>query len=208
MLWCSATLSCSISSNLFVDLFPSAAVAYKCDLSNLKLPCFAAGSVSASANLCHRNYTYQTFLFAQVCNHQTQCTAAGIRTKCVPCCSVLLCKLTAILCHCIYAYQVLLLNRYVTTKHNALQQASGRCQPALHSSTEQWGMHFALNSCAAVHWCQARSHLYEEQMFMGVLAVTHGCCQPALQSSTEQWGASCPEQQCCASLVSGHCTPV
>ena len=30
--------------------------------------------------------------------------------------------------------------------------------------------------------------MYEEQTFIGVIAVTQVCCEPALQSSTEQRG--------------------
>jgi len=46
------------------------------------------------------------------------------------------------------------------------------CEPVLQSSTELWGLHFALN-LAAVHWCWVTAHLYEEQIFTGVTAVTH-----------------------------------
>jgi len=56
----------------------------------------------------------------------------------------------------------------------------------LPSSTDQWGLHFALNS-AAVHWCWVTAHLYEEQISIGEFAVTQGFCEPVLQSSTEQW---------------------
>ena len=61
------------------------------------------------------------------------------------------------------------------------------CQAGLQSSTEQWGMHFAVNS-AAVPWSLVSAHLYEEQVSIGVFAVTQACCQAGLQSSTEQWG--------------------
>ncbi len=47
-------------------------------------------------------------------------------------------------------------------------------------------MRFALES-AAVHWCQVNAHLYEEQIVIGVIAVTQDCCQPVLNCSTEQW---------------------
>ena len=56
----------------------------------------------------------------------------------------------------------------------------------LHSNTDQWALHFAKTS-AAVHWCWVTAHLYEEQIFIGVFAVTQGCCQPVLHSSTDQW---------------------
>ena len=48
-------------------------------------------------------------------------------------------------------------------------------------------MHFAQIS-AAVHCCWLTAHLYEEQISIGVIAVTQTCCEPVLQSSTEQWG--------------------
>ncbi len=40
------------------------------------------------------------------------------------------------------------------------------------SNTEQWGVHFALNS-AAVLCCWVTTHLYEEQVSIGETAVTH-----------------------------------
>ncbi len=48
-------------------------------------------------------------------------------------------------------------------------------------------MHFALSS-AAVPWCWVTAHLYEEQIFTGVFALTQACCEPVLQSSSAQWG--------------------
>ncbi len=61
----------------------------------------------------------------------------------------------------------------------------GCCQPVLQSSTQHWGVLFAISS-AAVHWLWGTAHVYGEQMSIGVFAVTHGCCQPVLQSSTQQ----------------------
>ena len=61
-------------------------------------------------------------------------------------------------------------------------------EPDLQSSTEQWGAYLAL-SRAAVHWCCITVQLYEEQLSLGVFAVTQGCCQPDSHSNTEQWGA-------------------
>ncbi len=61
------------------------------------------------------------------------------------------------------------------------------CEPVLQSTTEQWGMHFALISAAVLlSWLTA--HLYEEQISTGAIAMTQACCEPVLQSSTEQWG--------------------
>ena len=34
------------------------------------------------------------------------------------------------------------------------------------------------------------AHLYEEQIFTGVIAVMQACCKPFLQSSTEQWAST------------------
>ena len=87
------------------------------------------------------------------------------------------------------------------------RRTQGFCQPALHSSIEQWGLHFAKSS-VAVHWCWVTGLLYEEQIFIGVTAVTQGCCQPVLKSSTEQWGSAFCQKQCCSALELGHCTPV
>ncbi len=47
-------------------------------------------------------------------------------------------------------------------------------------------MHFAKNS-AAVHGFCIIADLYEQQMFIGLNAVSQGCCQPVLQSSIVQW---------------------
>ena len=47
-------------------------------------------------------------------------------------------------------------------------------------------MQIALTS-VAVHWCWVIAHLCEQQMSMGVIAVTQACKEPVLQSSTEQW---------------------
>ena len=47
-------------------------------------------------------------------------------------------------------------------------------------------MHFAQTS-AAVHFCSFTAHLYEEQISIGVIAVTQACCEPVVQSSCEQW---------------------
>ena len=81
----------------------------------------------------------------------------------------------------------------------------GCCQPVSQSSTEQWGICFAL-TCAAVHWSLIIAHLYEDQISIGVFAVTQGCCQPVSQSSTEQWGI-CFALTCAAvhwSLIIAH----
>ena len=76
----------------------------------------------------------------------------------------------------------------------------------LHSSTEQRGSCLAMTS-AALLWSCIISHLYEEQISTGVIALAQACCEASLQSSTEQQEAVFPEQ-CCIALVLGHCTPL
>ena len=53
-----------------------------------------------------------------------------------------------------------------------MQLHTACCEPVLQSSTEQWGLHFAL-TLAAVHWCWVPAHLYEKQISIGVSAVIH-----------------------------------
>ena len=47
-------------------------------------------------------------------------------------------------------------------------------------------MPLAKNS-GALHWCWITAHLYEEQISIGVIALTQACCESVLQSSTEEW---------------------
>ena len=61
-----------------------------------------------------------------------------------------------------------------------------------HSSTEEQGRQFTLNT-AAVHWCLVTAHMYAEWMFIGVnvtgvIAVAQGCRQLVWHSSTEEQG--------------------
>ena len=65
--------------------------------------------------------------------------------------------------------------------------AQGCCQLVWHSSTEEQGRQFTLNT-AAVHCCMVTAHLYAEWMFIGVNAVAQGCCQLVWHSSTEEQG--------------------
>ncbi|DBB03050.1 TPA: hypothetical protein ACH3X1_000028 [Trebouxia sp. C0004] len=53
---------------------------------------------------------------------------------------------------------------------NTLQRVLEHLGPLL-SSTEQWGLHLALNR-AALHLCWATAHLYEKQTSTGVTAMT------------------------------------
>ena len=55
----------------------------------------------------------------------------------------------------------------------AIAVTQGYCEPDLQSSTEQWGVHFALISIE-VHWCWVTASLYEGQISIGVIAVTGG----------------------------------
>ncbi len=41
---------------------------------------------------------------------------------------------------------------------------------------------------AAVHWDCIIADLDEQEILIGVTAVSESCCQPVLQSSLEQWG--------------------
>ena len=66
--------------------------------------------------------------------------------------------------------------------------AQACCEAGLQSSTELWGSCFALTS-AAVHWCCITVQLCEEQISIGVIAVTQACSEPDSHSSTKQWGA-------------------
>jgi len=53
------------------------------------------------------------------------------------------------------------------------------------STTEQGGRHFPKPN-AAEYWCWVTAHLYEEQIFLGVIAVTKACYEHVLLSTTEQ----------------------
>ena len=65
--------------------------------------------------------------------------------------------------------------------------AQGCCQLVGHSSTEEQGRQFTLNT-APVHWCLVIAHLSAEWIFKGVNAVAQGCCQLVWHSSTEEQG--------------------
>ncbi len=43
-------------------------------------------------------------------------------------------------------------------------------------------MHFAQTS-AALHFCWLTAHLYEEQISIGVIAVTQACCEPVCRAA-------------------------
>ncbi len=43
-------------------------------------------------------------------------------------------------------------------------------------------------SSVAVPGVGVTAHLYEEEIFIDVLAVIQACCKPVLQSSPEHWG--------------------
>ena len=46
-------------------------------------------------------------------------------------------------------------------------------------------MQFAKTSMA-LHWCRVNAHFHEEQVSLGVTAVTQACCELALQSIGDQ----------------------
>ena len=79
----------------------------------------------------------------------------------------------------------------------------GAFEPLLQSSTEQWGLHFAQGS-AAVYWCWVSAELYEEQTFIGVIALAQACCEPFSQSRTEQWGLQFAQGSAAVYWL-GHC---
>ena len=56
------------------------------------------------------------------------------------------------------------------------------CQPVLHISIEQWAVHFA-KSCLAVQWCRDTVHLYEQLVFMSIVAEAQSHCQSVLQAA-------------------------
>ncbi len=65
----------------------------------------------------------------------------------------------------------------------------------MHCSTGQGKMRSALFSAALQNrltaglcHCNYAANLYEEQIFIGVFAVTQACCEPVLKSTTYQWG--------------------
>ncbi len=106
---------------------------------------------------------------------QHQCNATLFFARCSPHCSVLLCK-TGLQQACITVIspmKVCRSYRSAVTQHQCTTTLPACCEPVLQSSTEQWGLHFALNR-AAVHWCRVTAHLYEWQNSMGVFAVA--CC--------------------------------
>ena len=89
-------------------------------------------------------------------------------------------RLTAALRHCKYTYGDLL---FIQLYSDATR---------MHCST-------------GLHWCFITVQLYEEQLSLGVFAVTQGCCQPDSHSSTEQWGAyfaltSAAVHSCCITV--------
>ena len=48
-----------------------------------------------------------------------------------------------------------------------MQWHKAACQLVWHTSTEEQGRHFTLNT-AAVHWCMVTTHLYAEWVFIAV----------------------------------------
>jgi len=48
-------------------------------------------------------------------------------------------------------------------------------------------MRFTKTSVAVVWWW-ITAYLYEQQIFIGVTAVTQACCWPVLKNSPELWG--------------------
>ena len=89
---------------------------------------------------------------------------------------------------------------------NAVVQ--GCCQLVWHSSTEEQGRHFTLNT-AAVHWCMVTANLYAKWIFIGVnAAMAQGCCQLVWHSSTDEQGRHFTLKHCSSALVYGDCKPL
>ncbi len=116
---------------------------------------------------------------------QHQCTATLLLAQCIPHCSVLLCQRDSqhalCPCNCTCGHLLFMqvnLHRFTCFDKSLLSACFAQQHRAM-------GMHFA-QTTAAVHWCWVTSHLYEQQIYIGLFALANACCQPALQSSTEQ----------------------
>ena len=69
-----------------------------------------------------------------------------------------------------------------------MQQHHACCEAVLQSSTEQWGLQFAL-STAAVQFCWVSAHLNEMHFTIGAIAVKHcllACCSVVLCKTGSQ----------------------
>ena len=105
---------------------------------------------------------------------QHQCTAVLLRANLISLCPALLCKTGSqhALCCC----------KYNCGEFFFIQVCS---HPALmHCSIAQWGMHFAKTS-AAVHWCWFITHQHEQQITIGVIALTE--CMLSACITEQHW---------------------
>ena len=145
-----------------------------------------------TAVLCHCIYTYQQFLFVQMCTHQTPMHFSRVQGKmhATVFCVAVQNKRAAVLCHCIYTYQQFLFCTDVYTPDtNALQQSSGQ------------------NACHGVLCCcakQAGSSLVPMHLYLSRLAFCTDVHSPdtnALQQSTGQ--NACHGVLCCCTKQAG-----
>ena len=101
-----------------------------------------------------------------------------------------------------------------------LQCHTACCKPVLQGSTELWGLQFASNS-VAVHWCWDTADLCEQQILIGVSAVSHCLLQACLAEAPKQAVFPCTctcgdlfciqcaltQHQCTAARFRAKCSP-
>ncbi len=51
-----------------------------------------------------------------------------------------------------------------------------------------------------MHWIWVAAALYEQQTFIGVVALSQNCCQPDFHSNIEQWRMLSANNSCCSAL--------
>jgi len=190
-----------------------------------------------TACLCNCNFIYEDLLLIQVCSDPTQmhCRTAFGKIPYTLSSAVLQNRLTTGLCHCNYTFEDLLLIQMCSDPPSMhCSTGFGKCHThcpvllcktgSLHACVtvttsmeiccsykcavpqNQLGFHFTLNS-ALMHLWWVTAHLYEEQVSMFVIALTH--CLLLACFAEQQWTlgiAFCPEHTCSA-FVLGHCTP-
>jgi len=118
---------------------------------------------------------------------QHQCTAARVRAKCSPHCSVLLCKTGSqqAVCYCIYAYGILL-----------FKQACSAATP-MHCSTGQGKMHSPLFSAALQNRLTACSASLQLQLLRFALHTGVQCCNT---NALQHWSGQKSFPAFCAAL--------
>ncbi len=102
--------------------------------------------------VCHSRFTNGNMVFIQVCSGPPQMPCSSVQGKLQSQCLVVLCNTGQI-------------------SIGVIAVAPAFSEPVLQSCTEQWGCYSALTN-AAVLWCCITSHLHEDQISIGVIAVT------------------------------------